>query len=130
MDEKILKDIISVLIIGLLICGIICALFEIINIFTGAFSIAEYEKNFKDEYQKYKPYLFDELELQLTHPQKLKIAVYSDTFTNNSELRHSFMQVAYTLRYLNDMEGTEIDPEIEAMFLEIRKVAYSNNENF
>ena len=74
------------------------------------------------------PYLLNETELYLAQPARLKIQIYSATFQNNSELRRSFMQVAKTLRTMNNMSEKVIDPEVETIFKQIRQIAYSNGE--
>lgn len=128
MDETKLKGLLTIMLIGFLVLGAISAIFSIINCLTCESSVKNYEKDFKAEYEKYKPYLLDESELNLQQPTQLKIQIYSATFTNNSELRRSFMQVAQTLRTLNNMAKKVIDPEIESIFRRIRQVAYSNDE--
>ena len=128
MDETKRKGLLTIMLIVFLVLGAISAILSIIACLTSEASVKTCEKDFKAEYEKYKPYLLDESELHLQQPKRLKIQIYSATFTNNSELRRSFMQVAQTLRTLNNIAEKVIDPEIETIFRKIRQVAYSNDE--
>lgn len=128
MDETKLKGLLTIMLIGFLVLGAISAILSIIDCLTSESSVKKYEKDFKAEYEKYKPYLLNETELYLAQPARLKIQIYSATFQNNSELRRSFMQVAERLRTMNNMSEKVIDPEIETIFRQIRQTAYSNNE--
>lgn len=128
MDETKLKGLLTIMLIVFLVLGAISAILSIIDCLTSEASVKTCEKDFKAEYEKYKSYLLDESELHLQQPKRLKIQIYSATFTNNSELRHSFIQVAQTLRTLNNIAEKVIDPEIETIFRKIRQVAYSNDE--
>ena len=128
MDETKLKELLTIMLIGFLVLGAISAILSIIDCLTTESSVKKYEKDFKAEYEKYKPYLLNETELYLAQPARLKIQIYSATFQNNSELRRSFMQVAERLRTMNNMSEKVIDPEIETIFRQIRQIAYSNNE--
>lgn len=128
MDETKLKGLLTIILIGFLVLGAISAILSIIDCLTGESTVKKHEEDFKAEYEKYKPYLLDESELNLQQPTRLKMRINSVTFTNNSELRRSFMQVAQTLRTLNNMAEKVIDPEIETIFKRIRQVAYANGE--
>lgn len=128
MDETRLKGLLTIMLIGFLVLGAISAILSIIDCLTTESSVKTCEKDFKAEYEKYKPYLLNETELYLAHPAQLKIQIYSVAFQNNSELRHSFMQVAETLRTMNNMSEKVIDPEIETIFRQIRQIAYTNGE--
>lgn len=128
MDEAKNGEILFVVIIGLsIICIAWCVCEIVLKIFEDSY-IKDYGKAIKSEYKKYKDYLLNNKTLCLDKPRHLKLPFYSDSFTNNSELRRTFMQVGYTFRELNALEEKKPDIEIEKIFSEVRQAAYSNNE--
>ena len=128
MDETKLKGLLTIMLIVFLVLGAISAILSIIDCLTSEASVKTCEKDFKAEYEKYKSYLLDESELHLQQPKRLKIQINSATFTNNSELRHSFIQVAQTLRTLNNIAEKVIAQEIEPIYGKNGQEATGNAE--
>ena len=127
MNEKELKMILIVFLLVVIVYSII----SIIDKLADKYELKSCEKYFKEQYEKYKPYLLNKTKLCLAKPKKLLfMQLYSEPFRNNTELRRSFMQVAQGLRDWNMISEKTIDPEVEAIFKEIRQVAFLSGEDF
>ncbi len=109
-------------------CGTMVCSASAANIIVKNYIIKQLKREFMSEYKRYKPYLFNQLELH-NECKILNVSlICSDPFTTNSELRHSFMQVANYMQSINNMYGHISDLEIEQIFLEICRVAWLNGE--
>lgn len=129
MDEAKLRMVMLIMFIAFLVSLALCITFIIIDHNTkDYYEIPQYEKEIKSEFEKYKRFILNEDYLELSEPAKLHINIFSDEFTNNTELRRSFMQVAKTLRVINSLENRNNDPEVETIFSQIREIVCSKGE--
>ena len=120
-----------------LIVSLVLAFFVVIMLKIGKSMSIEYKiYRIKAAYvNEYKMYIWEIKEtdlctLNLTEARKLKIPYIRNdigTFKNNIELRKSFIKAGYLIREIFEKYDCK-DYEIEQIFAEVRKIAFSNGE--
>lgn len=92
--------------------------------------IKRQEEAYKTEYFRYTMYLHDLMELDCPSEHLNVKGIYTEPFTNNKELRWSFICFGNAIRDLNEVYGKPNDQMVEEMLAEIRQIACSKNERF
>lgn len=118
---------------------IIIAIFAIIVIFISpigeniaiTYKMWRIKKSFIKKYKQYREELRDSYVINIKEPKELKIDGLNEDlgkFHDNTELRRAFMKGGYAFRRVLEQNDFYYDPQIEAIFAEIRSIAFSNGE--
>lgn len=88
------------------------------------------KRSFLKNYKKYKEELRDSYIINAEEPKELKIYGLKEDFRfhDNVSLRRAFMKGCYAFRRVLEQNDFCYDPQIEAIFAEIRRIAFSNGE--